>query len=98
MHIIYMSQIAVLIFCVSKRLSFFISLLITFYSSYFFLMNHLSRFLLLAINICNPSGSSGGRCEAIRIIYYSDRQLPPGHDPGADSGEAPSAGSVAHGQ
>jgi hypothetical protein len=27
--------------------------------------------------------------EAIRNVYYSDRQLPPGHDPGADSGEAP---------
>jgi hypothetical protein len=25
----------------------------------------------------------------IRNIFYSDRQLPPGHDPGADSGEAP---------
>jgi hypothetical protein len=35
------------------------------------------------------SGSGGGRGEAIRNIYYSDRQLPPGHDPGADSGEAP---------
>jgi hypothetical protein len=43
------------------------------------------------------SGSGGGRGEAIRNIYYSDRQLPPGHDPGADSGEAPTAGSVAHG-
>ena len=43
------------------------------------------------------SGSGGGRGEAIRNIYYSDRQLPPGHDPGADSGEAPAAGSVAHG-
>jgi hypothetical protein len=42
-------------------------------------------------------GSGGGRGEAIRTIYYSDRQLPPGHDPGADSGEAPTAGSVAHG-
>jgi hypothetical protein len=28
------------------------------------------------------SGSGGGRGEAIRNIYYSDRQLPPGHDPG----------------
>ena len=45
----------------------------------------------------NRSGSGGGRGEAIRNIYYSDRQLPPGHDPGADSGEAPTAGSVAHG-
>ena len=45
----------------------------------------------------NMSGSGGGRGEAIRNIYYSDRQLPPGHDPGADSGEAPTAGSVAHG-
>ena len=35
------------------------------------------------------SGSGGGRGEAIRNIYYSDRQLPPGHDPGADSGKAP---------
>jgi hypothetical protein len=35
------------------------------------------------------SGSGGGRGEAIRDVYYSDRQLPPGHDPGADSGEAP---------
>jgi hypothetical protein len=35
------------------------------------------------------SGSGGGRGEAIRNIYHSDRQLPPGHDPGADSGEAP---------
>jgi hypothetical protein len=35
------------------------------------------------------SGSVGWRGEAIRIIYYSDRQLPPGHNPGADSGEAP---------
>jgi hypothetical protein len=35
--------------------------------------------------------------EAIRNIYYSDRQLPPGHDPGADSGEAPTTGGVAHG-
>jgi hypothetical protein len=43
------------------------------------------------------SGSGGGRGEAIRNIYYSDRQLPPGHDPGADSGEAPTAGSLAHG-
>jgi hypothetical protein len=42
------------------------------------------------------SSSGGGRGEAIRNIYYSDRQLPPGHDPGADSGEAPTAGSVAH--
>ena len=51
---------------------------------------------------CEPvphtaSGTGGGRSEAIRDIYYSDRQLPPGHDPGADSGEAPTAGSVAHG-
>jgi hypothetical protein len=43
------------------------------------------------------SGSGGRRGEAIRNIYYSDRQLPPGHDPGADSSEAPTAGSVAHG-
>jgi hypothetical protein len=43
------------------------------------------------------SDSGGGRGEPIRNIYYSDRQLPPGHDPGADSGEAPTAGSVAHG-
>jgi hypothetical protein len=42
-------------------------------------------------------GLGRGRGEAIRNIYYSDRQLPPGHDPGADSGEAPTAGSVAHG-
>jgi hypothetical protein len=35
------------------------------------------------------SSSGGGRGEAIRTIYYSDRKLPPGHDPGADSGEAP---------
>jgi hypothetical protein len=35
------------------------------------------------------SGSGGGRGEAIRTFYYSDRQLPPGHDPGADSSEAP---------
>jgi hypothetical protein len=42
------------------------------------------------------SGSGGGRSEAITNIYYSDRQLPPGHDPGADSCEAPTAGSVAH--
>jgi hypothetical protein len=35
------------------------------------------------------SGSGGRPGEAIRNIYYSDRQLPPGHDPGADSGEAP---------
>jgi hypothetical protein len=41
--------------------------------------------------------SGGGRGEAIRNIYYSDRQLPPGHDPGADYCEAPTAGSVAHG-
>ncbi len=41
--------------------------------------------------------SGGGRGETIRTIYNSDRQLPPGHDPGADSGEAPTAGSVAHG-
>jgi hypothetical protein len=46
---------------------------------------------------CTQSGSGGGRGEAIRNIYYSDRQLPPGHDPSADSGEAPTAGSVAHG-
>jgi hypothetical protein len=40
------------------------------------------------------SGSGGGRGEAIRNIYYrSDRQLPPGHDPGADSGEAPGTDS-----
>jgi hypothetical protein len=45
----------------------------------------------------DQSGSGGGRGEAIRNIYYSDRQLPPGHDPGAGSGEAPTAGSVAHG-
>jgi hypothetical protein len=32
----------------------------------------------------------GGRRKATRNLYhYSDRQLPPGHDPGADSGEAP---------
>jgi hypothetical protein len=37
----------------------------------------------------NTSGSGGGRGEAIRTIYNYDRQLPPGHDPGADSGEAP---------
>ena len=35
------------------------------------------------------SGSGGGRGEATRNIYYSDRRLPPGHDPGAASGEAP---------
>jgi hypothetical protein len=35
------------------------------------------------------SGSGGGRSEAIRNICYSDRQLPPGYYPGADSGEAP---------
>jgi hypothetical protein len=35
------------------------------------------------------SGSGGGRGEAIRNIYYSDRQLPLGHDPCAVSGEAP---------
>jgi hypothetical protein len=34
-------------------------------------------------------GLGRGRGEAIRTIFYSDRQLPPGHDPGADSGEAP---------
>ena len=43
------------------------------------------------------SGSGGGRGQAISNIYYSDRQLPPGNDAGADSGEAPTAGSVAHG-
>jgi hypothetical protein len=44
-------------------------------------------------------GSGGGRGEAIRNIYYSDRQLPPGHDPGAVSGEAPNGRhrGVAHG-
>jgi hypothetical protein len=31
-------------------------------------------------------GLGRGRGQAIRNIYYSDRQLPPGHDPGADSG------------
>ena len=31
------------------------------------------------------SGSGGGRGEAIRNIYYSDRQLPPGHDSGRSS-------------
>jgi hypothetical protein len=36
-----------------------------------------------------PVQSGGGRGEAIRNIYNSDRQLPPGNDPGADSGEAP---------
>jgi hypothetical protein len=35
------------------------------------------------------SGSGGGRGEAIRTFSCSDRQLPPGHDPGAVSGEAP---------
>jgi hypothetical protein len=30
-----------------------------------------------------------GRSEAIRTIFYSDCQLPSGHDPGADSGGAP---------
>jgi hypothetical protein len=51
-----------------------------------------------AVGCCGPSlsGSGGGRGEAIRNIYYSDRQLPPGHDPGADSGDAPTAGSVRH--
>jgi hypothetical protein len=39
--------------------------------------------------VSNKSGSGGGRGEAIRNIFYSDRQLPPGHDPGADSGGAP---------
>ena len=46
------------------------------------------------VSECEPvphtaSGTGGGRSEAIRNIYYSDRQLPPGHDPGADYGEAP---------
>jgi hypothetical protein len=54
--------------------------------------------LLWRTGLQYPSGSGGWRGEAIRNIYYrSDRQLPPGHDPGTDSGEAPSAGSVAHG-
>ncbi len=40
--------------------------------------------------------SRESRAWAIRNIFYSDRQLPPGHDPGADSGEAPTASSGAH--
>jgi hypothetical protein len=35
------------------------------------------------------SGSGGGRDEAIKNVYFSDCQLPPGHDPGADCGEPP---------
>jgi hypothetical protein len=35
------------------------------------------------------SGLGRGRGEAIRNVYLSDRQLPPGYDPGADCGEAP---------
>jgi hypothetical protein len=50
-----------------------------------------------ATSLAMESGSGGGRGEAIRTIFYSHRQLPPGHDPGADSSEAPRAGSVAHG-
>jgi hypothetical protein len=38
---------------------------------------------------CRARAGPGERGEAIRNVYYSDRQLPPGHDPGADSGEAP---------
>jgi hypothetical protein len=34
-------------------------------------------------------GSGEGRGKAIRNFCYSDRQLLPGHDPGADSGEVP---------
>ncbi len=37
------------------------------------------------------SGSGAGRSEAIKNVYYFDRQLPPGHDPGAGSGEAPNS-------
>jgi hypothetical protein len=37
------------------------------------------------------SGSGAGRSEAIRNVYFFDRQLPPGHDPGAGSGEAPNS-------
>ena len=37
----------------------------------------------------DESGSGGGRGEAIRNSYYSDRQLPPGHYPGADSARPP---------
>jgi hypothetical protein len=36
-----------------------------------------------------PGRARAGRGKAIRNVYHSDRQLPPGHDPGADSGEAP---------
>jgi hypothetical protein len=57
----------------------------------------------------NPVRVGRGRGEAMRNVYSSDGQLPPGHDPGADSGEAPTipapavawlpaAGSVAHGR
>ena len=43
-----------------------------------------------ATSLAMESGSGGGRGEAIRtFISISDRQLPPGHDPGADYGEAP---------
>jgi hypothetical protein len=34
-------------------------------------------------------GLGRGRSGVIRNVYYSDRPLPPGHDPGPDSGEDP---------
>jgi hypothetical protein len=42
-----------------------------------------------------PLGHRAG--VAIRNIYYSDRQLPPENDPGADSGEAPNGRQRGHG-
>jgi hypothetical protein len=56
----------------------------------------------------SPTESQAGRATQPKNImadtgfagqhtYYSDRQLPPGYDPGADSCEASTAGSVAHG-
>jgi hypothetical protein len=59
-------------------------------------LQELSTRLFLPI-LTSDSGLGGGRGEEIRNIYYSNRQLPPGHDPGADSSDAPTAGSVAHG-
>jgi hypothetical protein len=45
----------------------------------------------------HESGSGGGRGEAIRTIYYSDRQLPQGNILAPTPAGLPPAGSVAHG-
>jgi hypothetical protein len=42
---------------------------------------------LHSVHLSGRARAGGG--EAIRNIYYSYRQLPPGHDPGADPGEPP---------